>query len=203
MFSSPILLCADRFIWVFPEDTSFELHRISKDLRKSHRYKHTLEAADSQIASDYVHYFLHQHTFYFLSVLEINGLKSLKVECSEDKDMVSMAIEELGEAMSLLPKDDPDERDCILEVIVDSQTLNFNRYEKYSQKKRWKFEVVDVTESDLRGYKEASAAISGVDVYGKLKFEKGIYRVQRIPVTKKARRIHTSAVSVAILPQAD
>ncbi|EXB94909.1 Protein WAX2 [Morus notabilis] len=76
---------------------------------------------------------------------EINGLKSLMVECSEDKDMVSMATEELGEAMeeekrlqdlllkSLLPKDDADERDCILEVRADSQTLNFNRYEKYSQ----------------------------------------------------------------------
>ncbi|GMN52199.1 hypothetical protein TIFTF001_021353 [Ficus carica] len=154
---------------------------------------------------------------------EINDLKSLVVECSEDKDIVSMATEELGQAReeekglqnsllkSLLPKDDADERDCILEVRAGTGGEEaslfamdiFKMYEKYSQKKGWKFEVVDVTESDLRGYKEASAAISGADVYGKLKFERGIHRVQRIPVTEKAGRIHTSAVSVAILPQAD
>lgn len=76
-------------------------------------------------------------------------------------------------------------------------------YERYSQKKGWKFEVVDITESDLRGYKEASAAISGIGVYGKLKFESGVHRVQRVPVTEKSGRVHTSAVSVAILPQAN
>lgn len=76
-------------------------------------------------------------------------------------------------------------------------------YERYSTKKRWKFDVVEITESDLKGYKEASAAISGADVYGKLKFESGIHRVQRVPVTEKSGRVHTSAVSVAILPQAD
>ncbi|PON43222.1 Peptide chain release factor [Parasponia andersonii] len=154
---------------------------------------------------------------------EINGLRSLLAECSEDKDMVNMATEELDEAMeeerrlhnllfkSLLPKDDADERDCILEVRAGTGGEEaslfamdvFKMYEKYSLKKGWKFEVVDVTESDLKGYKEASAAISGADVYGKLKFESGIHRVQRVPVTEKSGRVHTSAVSVAILPQAD
>lgn len=76
-------------------------------------------------------------------------------------------------------------------------------YERYSQKKGWKFEVLDVTVSDLRGYKEASGSISGAGVYGKLKFESGIHRVQRVPVTEKSGRIHTSAVTVAVLPQAD
>ncbi|KAJ0105242.1 hypothetical protein Patl1_19377 [Pistacia atlantica] len=80
----------------------------------------------------------------------------------------------------------------------------FKIYERYSQKKDWKFDVIDVTESDLRGYKEASAAISGAGVYGKLKFESGIHRVQRVPVRgEKSGRVHTSAVSVTILPQAD
>ncbi|KAF3436604.1 hypothetical protein FNV43_RR23696 [Rhamnella rubrinervis] len=154
---------------------------------------------------------------------EIDGLKSLMAECSEDNDMLSMATEELGQAMeeekrvqnmllkSLLPKDDADERDCILEVRAGTGGEEaslfamdiFKMYEKYSQKKGWKFEVVEVTESDLKGYKEASAAISGADVYGKLKFESGIHRVQRVPVTEKSGRVHTSAVSVAILPQAD
>lgn len=154
---------------------------------------------------------------------EIDGLKSLIEECSEDKDMLNMATEEMAQAIeeerrlqnfllkSLLPKDDANERDCILEVRAGTGGEEaslfamdiFRMYEKYVLKKGWKFEVVDIAQSDLKGYKEASAAIAGVGVYGKLKFESGIHRVQRVPVTEKLGRIHTSAVSVAILPQAD
>ncbi|KAL0437795.1 UNVERIFIED_CONTAM: Peptide chain release factor 1, partial [Sesamum radiatum] len=154
---------------------------------------------------------------------EIDGLKLLIAETQDDKDMYQMASEELGQASeeekrlrylllkSLLPKDDADERDCILEVRAGSGGEEaslfamdiFKMYEKYSLKKGWKFEILDVAESDLKGYKEASAAISGADVFGKLKFESGIHRVQRVPVTEKAGRVHTSAVSVVILPQAD
>lgn len=154
---------------------------------------------------------------------DIDGLKSLMAECTEEKDILDIAKEELTQALeeekklqvlllkSLLPKDDADERDCILEVRAGTGGEEaslfamdvFNMYERYSLKKGWKFEVVDKTESDLKGYKEASAAISGAGVYGKLKFESGIHRVQRVPVTEKSGRIHTSAVSVAVLPQAD
>ncbi|KAK6164575.1 hypothetical protein DH2020_001439 [Rehmannia glutinosa] len=154
---------------------------------------------------------------------EIEGLKLLIAETQDDKDMHQMASEEMGQASeeekhlrylllkSLLPKDDADERDCILEVRAGTGGQEaslfamdiFKMYEKYSQKKGWKFDVLDVAESDLKGYKEACAAISGADVYGKLKFESGIHRVQRVPVTEKAGRVHTSAVSVVILPQAD
>lgn len=154
---------------------------------------------------------------------EIDGLRSLMAECPNDKDMLEMATEDLGKALeeekrlqnlllkSLLPRDDADERDCILEVRAGTGGEEaslfamdvFKMYERYSQKKGWKFEVVDIAESDLKGYKEASAAISGAGVYGKLKFESGIHRVQRVPVTEKSGRIHTSAVSIAVLPQAD
>ncbi|PSR84957.1 Peptide chain release [Actinidia chinensis var. chinensis] len=154
---------------------------------------------------------------------EIEGLQSLVAECREDKEMLNMATEELCQAIeeerglqnqllkSLLPKDDTDERDCILEVRAGTGGEEaslfamdiFKMYERYSLKKSWKFDVVEITQSDLKGYKEASAAISGADVYGKLKFESGIHRVQRVPVTEKSGRVHTSAVSVAILPQAD
>ncbi|KAL4016087.1 hypothetical protein IC575_023702 [Cucumis melo] len=154
---------------------------------------------------------------------EINGLRTLMEECSEDRDMFDMATEELEQAVeeekrlqqlllkSLLPRDDADERDSILEVRAgtggDEASLFamdiFKMYERYAQKKGWKFEVVDITESDLKGYKEAIAAISGAGVYGRLKFESGIHRVQRVPVTEKSGRVHTSAISVAILPQAD
>ncbi|KAF6167163.1 hypothetical protein GIB67_029801 [Kingdonia uniflora] len=153
---------------------------------------------------------------------EIDGLESLMAECPEDKDMYDMAAEETREALeeekrlqilllkSLLPKDDADERDCILEVRAGTGgeeaslfTMDiFKMYERYSQKKGWRFEVVDVVDSDLKGYKEASGAICGTNVYGKLKFESGVHRVQRVPVTEKSGRVHTSAVSVVILPQA-
>lgn len=154
---------------------------------------------------------------------EIKDLKLLMAECENDKDMEMMASEELGEVMeeerriqnlllkSLLPKDDADERDCILEVRAGTGGEEaslfamdiFKMYESYTTKNGWNFEVIELAESDVKGYKEASAAISGAGVYGKMKFESGIHRVQRVPVTEKAGRIHTSAVSVAILPQAD
>ncbi|KAM3216653.1 peptide chain release factor 1, mitochondrial isoform X1 [Capsicum annuum] len=194
---------------------------------------------------------------------EIKELKSVISECEDDKDMQQMASEVLSEATegekkfqvlllkSLLPKDDADERDCILEVRAGTGGEEaslfamdiFKMYEKYSVKKGWKYEVLEVAESDLKGYKvclpwfihhlkcylkyfyhcwfeiataivgtegacklpimEAIASISGTSVYRKLKFESGIHRVQRVPVTEKAGRVHTSAVSVAILPQAD
>lgn len=154
---------------------------------------------------------------------EIKSLKSLIDDCEEDKDMQSMAYEELDHALkeeqnvhklllkSLLPKDDADKRGSILEVRAGTGGEEaslfamdiFKMYERYSQKNGWRFEVVDVTDSNMKGFKEASAAISGADVYGKLKFESGVHRVQRVPITEKSGRVHTSAVSVAILPQAD
>ncbi|KAG9157197.1 hypothetical protein Leryth_004862 [Lithospermum erythrorhizon] len=129
---------------------------------------------------------------------EIEGLKSVLADCKDDKDMEEMASEELSLALdeekrmqytllsSLLPKDDADERDCILEVRAGTGGEEaslfamdiFKMYEKYAIKSGWKFEVLEVAESDLKGYKEASAAISGASVYGKLKFESGIHRVQ-------------------------
>ncbi|VFQ73831.1 unnamed protein product [Cuscuta campestris] len=154
---------------------------------------------------------------------EMAELQLVISECRDDKEMQKMAFEELCQATegekrlqhlllkSLLPKDDADERNCILEVRAGTGGEEaslfamdiFKMYEKYSMMKGWKFEVLDVAESDLKGYKEASAAVSGPSVYGKLKFESGIHRVQRVPATEKLGRVHTSAVSVAILPQAD
>jgi len=154
---------------------------------------------------------------------EIDGLKILVNDSLEEKEMRDLAAQELQLRLeekrniqytllqSLLPKDDADARDCILEVRAGTGGEEaslfamdiFKMYEKYAHKRRWKFEIVDITESEIRGYKEASAAISGSGVYGKLKFESGVHRVQRVPVTEKSGRIHTSAASVAILPQAD
>eukprot|EP00252_Welwitschia_mirabilis_P023415 TRINITY_DN6604_c0_g1_i1.p1 TRINITY_DN6604_c0_g1~~TRINITY_DN6604_c0_g1_i1.p1 ORF type:complete len:415 (+),score=78.89 TRINITY_DN6604_c0_g1_i1:154-1398(+) len=154
---------------------------------------------------------------------DIDGLRMLAYDSVEDKDIRDLAIEELQVKrneereiqylllQNLLPRDDADERDCILEIRAgtggDEASLFaadlFKMYERYALKQRWKFEILDVAESGPRGYKEASAAVSGPGIYGKLKFESGVHRVQRVPITEKSGRIHTSAASVAILPQAD
>ncbi|KAF3340488.1 Peptide chain release factor 1 [Carex littledalei] len=154
---------------------------------------------------------------------EINQLRLMVSDPQEETDVRQMATDELNQALiqqqslqnllfkSLLPKDDADARDCILEVRAGTGGEEaslfamdiFKMYEKFSHKSGWKFDVIQVMESDLKGYKEASGAISGTGAYGKLKFESGIHRVQRVPLTEKSGRVHTSAVSVAILPQAD
>ncbi|PAN17131.1 hypothetical protein PAHAL_3G109700 [Panicum hallii] len=129
---------------------------------------------------------------------EIEGLKSLVTNSREEKDMREMAAEELLEAVeeekqlqhelfrALLPKDEADERDCILEVRAGTGGEEaslfamdiFRMYEKYAQKNGWKFDVIDIMESAVKGYKEASGTISGPGAFGKLKFESGIHRVQ-------------------------
>ncbi|XP_078445230.1 peptide chain release factor 1 isoform X2 [Wolffia australiana] len=153
---------------------------------------------------------------------EIESLNSLIVECPQDKEMQHMAGEEVCKAAeeekrlqllllkSLLPRDDADEKDCILEVRAGTGGEEaslfaldiFKMYERFAQKKGWQFDVIDIMVSDMKGYKEASATISGPGAFGLLKFESGVHRVQRIPLTEKSGRVHTSAVSVAILPQA-
>jgi len=111
----------------------------------------------------------------------------------------------------LLPKDEADERNAILEVRAgtggDEAALFaaelFRMYQRYAQLHSWRFEVMDVSESDLGGFKEAIASISGRDVFARLKFESGVHRVQRVPATEGSGRIHTSAATVAVLPEAE
>ena len=79
----------------------------------------------------------------------------------------------------------------------------FSMYEKLSIKNKWKFEVMEVSETSVGGYKEAQANIIGNGVFGRLKFESGVHRVQRVPTTETSGRIHTSAATVAVLPEAE
>ncbi|MCO5591774.1 hypothetical protein L7F22_045766 [Adiantum nelumboides] len=154
---------------------------------------------------------------------EMENLRELIKESANEADICKMANEELDLAaeqekslqqellFKMLPRDEADSRSCILEVRAGTGGEEaslfamdlFKMYESFAQKSCWKFEVIDVTETSLRGYKEASASITGSGAYGKLKFESGVHRVQRVPVTEKSGRVHTSAASVVILPQAD
>jgi peptide chain release factor 1 len=113
--------------------------------------------------------------------------------------------------LALLPKDEADDRSAILEIRPaaggDEAGLFaaelFQAYQKYSALHGWKFEVLEYGESELGGLKEGIAEITGKSVFAKLKFESGVHRVQRVPATETQGRIHTSTVTVAVLPQAE
>lgn len=122
-------------------------------------------------------------------------------------------LEELESAIkiALLPKDEADEKNVILEIRAGTGgdeaalfvAVLFRMYQRYCEKQGWAFEIVALAETGLDGYKEASAFISGKGVFAKLKFESGVHRVQRVPETESSGRIHTSAATVAVLPEAE
>ncbi|MBR2922999.1 MAG: peptide chain release factor 1 [Alphaproteobacteria bacterium] len=151
----------------------------------------------------------------------MNDAKEMMNDTSLDAEMRKLAEEEffdLKEALPekekeikilLLPKDDDDEKNAILEVRAGTggdeaalfAAVLFEMYQRYSINQGWKFEINDVTENELGGYKEASAKITGKNVFAKLKFESGAHRVQRVPITESQGRVHTSAATVAVLPE--
>ncbi len=122
-----------------------------------------------------------------------------------------ISILERNIQFALLPKDKDDTRNVIIEVRAgtggDEAGLFasdlFSMYEKLSMKHKWKFEVMEVSETNVGGYKEAQANILGNGVFGRLKFESGVHRVQRVPTTETSGRIHTSAATVAVLPEVE
>ncbi|MBE8716341.1 peptide chain release factor 1 [Cellvibrio polysaccharolyticus] len=140
-----------------------------------------------------------------------------------DDDMKAMAEEELADCESrleptelelqrlLLPKDPNDDKNCYLEIragtggdeaAIFSGDL-FRMYSKYAEQQRWRIEVLSQSEGEHGGYKEIITLVTGAGVYAKLKFESGAHRVQRVPETESQGRIHTSACTVAVMPEAD
>jgi peptide chain release factor 1 len=148
---------------------------------------------------------------------------ALIADASSDSDMRAMAEEERAELkvrfaelerdlqIKLLPKDVADSSSAIVEIRAgtggDEAALFaadlLEMYQRYCQLQGWKTEVMDRTESDLGGIKDATLEVNGTGVYAKLKFESGVHRVQRVPQTETQGRVHTSAITVAILPEAD
>ncbi len=114
-------------------------------------------------------------------------------------------------ALQLLPRDAADERPAMLEVRAgtggDEAALFagdlLRMYQRYAEEQGWRFELISSSASDVGGYKEAIASISGSGVFARLKFESGVHRVQRVPATESGGRIHTSAATVAVLPEAE
>jgi peptide chain release factor 1 len=140
-----------------------------------------------------------------------------------DPELRKMAAEELSATepelarleeelrVLLLPKDPNDDKNVVLEIRAgtggDEATLFaseiFRMYSRFAESQGWKVEISSISESSIGGYKEVIALINGDKVYSKLKYESGVHRVQRVPVTEQQGRVHTSAVTVAVLPEAD
>ena len=155
----------------------------------------------------------------------IDGIREAKNILENEKDpeyreMAKMELDELNPQKKpledeikqmLIPKDPNDSKDVIMEIRAgtggDEAAIFagdlFRMYQRFSEKIGWKFTVLDMTLGTSGGYKEIIATISGDDVYGKMKFESGVHRVQRVPATETQGRIHTSAATVAVLPEMD
>jgi peptide chain release factor 1 len=152
---------------------------------------------------------------------EIADLKEMAAQ--GEAEMRELAFEELAEAerrlpslqkdvlLALLPRDEADEKNAILEVRAGTggeeaalfAASLFEMYKRHAALAGWRFETLEVSETGLGGYKEASASIIGRNVFRRLKFESGVHRVQRVPATEAQGRIHTSAATVAVLPEAE
>lgn len=165
---------------------------------------------------------VNEYKKYTTLLANIQEAKDL-IAYEKDEEMREMAKIELEELLPkrdaaedllkdmLIPKDPNDSKDVILEVRAgtggDEASIFagdlFRMYQRFSVLQGWQFQVMDYTEAPSGGYKEIVVSVKGEDVYGKLKFESGVHRVQRVPATESQGRIHTSAATVAVLPEAD
>ncbi len=137
----------------------------------------------------------------------------MKAFAREELELLETQEEELREQvrMALIPKDPNDTRDVIVEIRAgtggDEASLFagdlFRMYSKYIEDKGWSYEIANVNEGTAGGFKEITFSVSGEEVYGTLKYESGVHRVQRVPATESQGRVHTSAATVAVLPEAD
>ncbi len=159
----------------------------------------------------------------------VNELRKAEHELNDaevmaaDPDMKAIAEEEIGAIKKrlpeleqvvkrmLLPKDAADEKNAILEIRAGTGGEEaalfaaelFRMYQRYASEHRWKFEIMELSDTGIGGYKEAIATVTGRNVFARLKFESGVHRVQRVPATEGSGRIHTSAATVAVLPEAE
>jgi len=190
------------------------------------------QMADPAVANDYARYseLARQHSEMQEVVQKYRELKKARRDLRDNEELaagddelaemaqaeieplkVRIAALEADLKLLLVPKDPRDERDVIVEIRAgaggDEAGLFaaelFRMYTRYAENHRWKVEVLDESESGIGGYKEVVFAVKGRGAYSRLKFESGVHRVQRIPATEANGRIHTSTVTVAVLPEVD
>ena len=154
---------------------------------------------------------------------EKRDLLNMVQDKSNDQEMVDLAQKDLNELIKkkekyendlklfLLPKDEDDNKNAIVEIRAGTGGLEaslfcadlFKMYEKVCSKKKWKLEIINISKSEAGGFKEVIFLVNGDDIYSYLKYESGVHRVQRIPETETQGRVHTSAATVAVLPEAE
>lgn len=156
---------------------------------------------------------------YLKAVESMKDLENL-VQDPEMKELAEMELNETKESLpilerdvklALLPKDKDDDKNAIIEIRAgtggDEAALFggvlFRMYQRYCESNNWKFEIMSFSDTGIGGVKEASALVTGKGVFAKLKYESGVHRVQRVPETESSGRIHTSAATVAVLPEAE
>ncbi len=150
-------------------------------------------------------------------------LEKILADQSTDTELSKMAATELKDLqiqheksekklkLFLLPKDEADKKNAIIEIRAGTGGLEaslfagdlFKMYEKVSHKKKWSLEIISISKSEAGGLKEVIASIKGINIYSTLKYESGVHRVQRVPDTETQGRVHTSAATVAVLPEAE
>ena len=154
---------------------------------------------------------------------EKKDLENIAKDKSNDPEMIELAEKDLSELLKskqkwendlkifLLPKDEDDDKNAIVEIRAGTGGLEaslfcadlFKMYEKVCSKKKWNLEIINISKSEAGGFKEIIFLVNGNDIYSYLKYESGVHRVQRIPDTETQGRVHTSAATVAVLPEAE
>ena len=154
---------------------------------------------------------------------EMKDLRQILNDKKNDNEIIEMAKKDILEMekkkekfenelkIFLLPKDEDDDKNAIVEIRAGTGGLEaslfcsdlFKMYEKVCSKKKWSLEIINISKSDAGGFKEVIFSVTGHDIYSYLKFESGVHRVQRIPETETQGRVHTSAATVAVLPEAE
>ena len=154
---------------------------------------------------------------------EKNDLNQIIQDKNSDNEMIEMAEKDLKDLkikqedyenklkLYLLPKDEDDDKNAIVEIRAGTGGLEaslfcadlFKMYEKVCSKKKWNLEIISISKSEAGGFKEVIFSVSGNDIYSYLKYESGVHRVQRIPETETQGRVHTSAATIAVLPEAE
>ena len=154
---------------------------------------------------------------------EKKDLLNMLQDKSNDQEIIDLAQKDLNDLIKqketyendlkvfLLPKDEDDNKNAIVEIRAGTGGLEaslfcadlFKMYEKVCSKKKWKLEIINISKSEAGGFKEVIFSVNGDDIYSYLKYESGVHRVQRIPETETQGRVHTSAATVAVLPEAE
>jgi peptide chain release factor 1 len=182
---------------------------MKKYTRLMKEYKHLKKISDKYLEWDKLEKEISDHRQMLGMEKDPDLIDLIKTELPVLEEKYNSLNEELN--ILLIPRDPLDEKNAILEIRAgtggDEAALFagevFRMYSRYAEMNKWKIEIMSISEMEGGGIKEVISAVSGEDVYGRLKYEGGVHRVQRVPETESQGRVHTSAITVAVLPEAD